>query len=101
MVMKSVTNATAPVDSLYVVSTTKVPGRYRRSIFRGVGGEINQNPCELFPSSLAKQASESKSGQQSQLREPLWLINAAVWRSPTRAYPSILAVSFKRLSHSS
>jgi hypothetical protein len=85
MGMKSVTDATAPVDSQYVVSKIKVPGRYRRSIVLVVVGEIDQNPCELLPTSRAKQASESKSGQQSQFSEPHLLINAAVWRSPISA----------------
>ena len=72
MVMKSVTDAIAPVDSLYVVCMISVPGRYRLSTFRIVLAESDQNPCELLPaggrSKLPNQSRASRANSVNRAR---------------------------------
>ena len=48
-------------------------------------GEISQRPLSGVPSRAAKQAPESKRGQQSQSTEPSRETSAAVWPSPMSA----------------
>ena len=81
---------TVPEAVLNSVSSTRVPGRYRRRTWlMRVAGAICQWPLRSSPSSAAKQASESNRGRHSQSMEPSRLISAAVCRSPTSAYSSI------------
>jgi hypothetical protein len=80
--MKSI-SVTSPSSVVKVVSRISVVGRYRRLIRAfACAGAMRQRPFLLFPSSAAKQASESKRGQQSQSMEPSLETSAAVSQSP-------------------
>jgi hypothetical protein len=83
--MQSATR-TVPEAVANSVSSTRVPGRYRRRTrLTPLAGAICQWPFRSSPSSAAKQASESNRGRHSQSMEPSRLISAAVCRSPTSA----------------
>jgi hypothetical protein len=82
--MKSSTRTTPSSDS-HVVSSTNVPGRYRRVVLPPPTGATSQRPFSALPSSEAKQAAESKRGKHSQSIEPPRSTSAAVCRSPIRA----------------
>ena len=65
----------------------KEPQRYfaaqHHSLENGVcAGQIDQRPCSSYPTSAAKQASESNAGQHSQSIEPSRPTSAAVSQSP-------------------
>lgn len=83
--MKS-TSIAAPSAASNSVSSTSVPGRYRR-VARGAGsaGASSQRPCSGALSSAAKQAGLSKRGQHSQSIEPSRATSAAVSQSPIKA----------------
>jgi hypothetical protein len=83
--MKS-SNCTLPSTVAIRVSRTRVSGRYRRSVRRtGCRGVILQHPEPSLPNRAARQASESKRGQQSQSMLPCEETSAAVSQSPMRA----------------
>jgi hypothetical protein len=82
--MKSITVA-APSDVSNFVSRTSVFARYARDDrARSSAGAISQRPCSSVPTSAAKQAPESKRGQQSQSIEPPRDTSADVSQSPMR-----------------
>lgn len=75
--------ATVPESVWNSVSSTSVPGRYRRRTARtACFGAICQRPLSAVPSSAAKQAPESKRGTHSQSIDPSRATSAAVRQSP-------------------
>jgi hypothetical protein len=80
------TTRTAPFAVSKSVSSTSVPGRYRRSArTTSPAGASLQRPCRSSPSSAAKQAAESKRGRHSQSIDPSRPTSAAVRVSPISA----------------
>jgi hypothetical protein len=80
------TSRTTPSAHVISVSSTRVPGRYRRrtAVVR-LTGAMRQRPFSSVPSNAEKHAAESKRGRQSQSIEPAVLTRPAVCVSPMRA----------------
>ena len=82
--MKSST-ATEPSSVWWTVSSTSVPGMYRRSVLvTSTVGRIDQCPFDSSPNRLAKQAPPSTSGTHHQSIDPDRSTSADVRVSPIR-----------------
>ena len=82
--MKSITR-TAPSATSKSVSSTSVPGRYRRDADRiSPAGASSQRPCRSSPTTAEKHDAESKRGRHSQSIDPFRPTRAADCMSPIR-----------------
>src|SRR5512143_2415432 len=78
-------SSTDPLDVSKGVTRINVPWRYLRETRAWLIGPTRQKPCFRSPSNAAKQALESKRGQQSHSIEPLRLMSTPVVQSPIKA----------------